>query len=91
MTRSPISSPQTKDPNPPPTSAVARANDEVTWALVRLLVEKGVISAGDLSSKLHTTLDEFRRAGPMRSDADVDRVATSLAIERLITALEGMR
>lgn len=87
---SPISSPQPKDLNPPPIAAVARATDELTWALVKLLVAKNLISSELLAAALRESLDKLRRSGRIESKTDEEHFAASLALDRVVKALEQM-
>ena len=91
MPRSPISLTDSQDDSPVPDRAVATATGETLWALVELLVERAVIDPGDLVAKLRPAMDATRRAGPIRTNEDRHQLATALALERVVAALEKMR
>ena len=90
MTRSPISSPDILDKSPVPTTAIARATDEVLWAVVKLLIEKKNFSSDELVIKLRPVLDEIQVSRPLADQEAEDRFATSLAIERVVDALKDL-
>lgn len=88
MSRSPISGPQT--PSPPSTAAVAVGADELTWALVQVLIERKIVSADAIASKLGEAIEELRFTGTVKSKKDEDRLGAVLAIQRVIKRLGEM-
>jgi hypothetical protein len=90
MARSPISAPNILDKSPVPTTAVARAHDEVLWALIELLLQAGAIKRDQLITKLDAVLQEVKSSGTLKTQEDNDLLATSLAIDRVIRALSRL-
>lgn len=86
----PISSPKTKDPNPPPIAAVARATDELLWTLVKMLVAKKLVDPEILAGELREPIGELRRSGPLQGKTDEEREAAFLALNRVATELQQM-
>jgi hypothetical protein len=90
VSKSPISMPDIADKSPVPTVAVARATDALVWSLVECLVKKGVITSDELLSNLDHILQETRFSGQIKSQEDIDHVSTSLALQRVIKAVENL-
>jgi hypothetical protein len=82
--------PDIPDKRPVPTVAVARATDALAWALTECLIKKGIITADELVSQLDPVLQETRYSGPIKNQEDSDRFATSLALSRIISAIEKL-
>lgn len=90
MTGSPISTPDIPDKTPVDTRAIAFAADQTLFALLRVLIKKGVIKADELTDELRSVVETHRPPnGPMdMSDAGKARFAAYLAMDRVLRSLE---
>ena len=82
--KSPITSPNIPDTTPMRPEAAVQAVDETLWAVIELLVGKGVLDPDKLSSKMAALLSGgLRKPGQLKTREDNDRLALSLALERV--------